>query len=292
MSIGIIGAGYVGRAIGSYFIDKGHNVVFYDVDGDVVRELRSDGLPATDDIADVVNMKYLFFNVPTPTDENGKQILDYVLDALNKVVQLIKRNREREHVIIIKSTVLPGSMEKFILPEIYGHLDSNKVGVIYSPEFITESHSTWIEEDKYMVSPENEYRLVIGEGEEKRWGDMLLEELYVQISVPVIRTDYKTAEFIKYASNNALAVKISYWNEVFLICQELGIDSTIVAKAVSLDPRIGVYGTVHGKAFGGKCLPKDLKAFVNFAKKHREIPLHEAALHINEYMKEKYGVRE
>ena len=97
---------------------------------------------------------------------------------------------------------------------------------------------------------------------------------------------------IKYASNCMLATKISYWNEIFLICKELGIDSQVVANIAGLDPRIGKYGTVHGKAFGGKCLPKDLKAFVAFAERYREVKLLKAVDDINEEMKNKYGVRE
>ena len=104
--------------------------------------------------------------------------------------------------------------------------------------------------------------------------------------------DNKTAEMIKYASNLALACRISFWNEIFLICKELGIDSNIVAKAAAYDPRIGKYGTIHGKAFGGKCLPKDLKAFITFAEKYHDIPLLKAVYEVNEYMKRHYGVRE
>jgi UDPglucose 6-dehydrogenase len=89
-----------------------------------------------------------------------------------------------------------------------------------------------------------------------------------------------------------LATKISYWNEVLLICKKLGIDSQAIADIVSLDPRIGKYGTVHGKAFGGKCLPKDLKAFVSFAERYRNASLLKAVEDINEELREKYGVRE
>nr|QNO53210.1 UDP-glucose 6-dehydrogenase AglM [Methanosarcinales archaeon ANME-1 ERB6] len=89
-----------------------------------------------------------------------------------------------------------------------------------------------------------------------------------------------------------LATKISYWNEIFLICEKLGIDCQEIADIVALDPRIGKYGSVHGKAFGGKCLPKDLKAFIHFAERHLNPKLLKAADEINEGMKEKYGVRE
>jgi UDPglucose 6-dehydrogenase len=89
-----------------------------------------------------------------------------------------------------------------------------------------------------------------------------------------------------------LATKISYWNEIFLISKKFGIDSQAVANIVGLDPRIGRYGSVHGKTFGGKCLPKDLKAFISFAEEYKELRLLKAVDDINEEMKEEYGVRE
>ena len=291
MKVGIIGAGYVGKAIGTYLREKEHDVIFYDNNPKVVDELQKKGLLASGTIEDSAKMRYIFISVPTPTDEKGNQVLDYIISAITNLATTLKETSE-EHIIIIKSTILPGTTEKLILPIIYKHITPEKVGVLYSPEFLTEIHGTWAENDKYAITVQNEYRLVIGEGKNKKWGDILLRELYSDIEVPVIRTNYTTAEIIKYASNNALAAKISYWNEVFLVCQEIGIDSEVVAKAASLDPRIGEYGTVHGKAFGGKCLPKDLKAFINFARIHRETPFHEAIDKVNEYMKIKYGVRE
>ncbi len=290
MDVGIIGSGYVGRTIGIYFADKGLDVIFYDINSTVIETIQSAGFSATNRVSEVTKAKYLFISVPTPTDENGEQNLKDIVSATRDAAQSIKD--KENHVIIIKSTILPGTTEKILIPTIYKYANPERLGIVYSPEFLTEIHNTWADDENYKITPKNEHRLVIGEGKDKHWGDMLLKELYNDISVPVIRADYKTAEMIKYTSNNALAARISYWNEVFLVCQELGIDSNIVAKAASLDPRIGVYGTVHGKAFGGKCLPKDLKAFVNFAGKYREVPLHTAVLEINEYMKRRYGVRE
>ncbi len=290
MDVGIIGSGYVGKAICKYFAGKEYDVIFYDIDPTVVKKLQSMGFSATSQVSEATKAKYIFISVPTPTDENGEQQLRYIVSATRDVARSI--DNKENHIIVIKSTILPGTTENILLPEIYKYANLESVGVIYSPEFLTEIQGTWTRSDEYRISPENEHRLVIGEGDNKYWGDLLLAELYRGITIPVIRTDYRTAEMIKYASNNSLAARISYWNEVFLICKELGIDSNVIAKAASLDPRIGVYGTVHGKAFGGKCLPKDLKAFVNFAKKYGDVPLHEAILKVNEYMKRKYGVRE
>lgn len=290
-SIGLIGAGFVGKAIGQYFVRKEYNVKFYDKNLNVVENLQNEGFNATAKIEELSKCKYLIVSVPTPTDSEGNQVLEHILDATMKIANIIKNSSE-EHIIILKSTLLPGTTQNIVVP-IFGKLsNADKIGVIYSPEFLTEINSTWIEDEKYNVTPENEYRLVIGEGEDKRWGDEMLEELYFDIAIPIIRTDYKTAEFIKYASNNALAARISYWNEIFLVCKELGIDSNIVAQAAALDPRIGKYGTIHGKAFGGKCLPKDLAAFIRFAKMYRTVPLHQAVKEVNDEMREKYGIRE
>ena len=291
MKTGIVGSGYVGKNIGRYMQEKKFEVKFYDVDNKIIAKLKNNGFNATVNINEISECKYIFVSVPTPTNSRGEQILEYIINAINKIVTALKNN-VTEHVIIIKSTLLPGTTEKVIIPMVNRMADKSKIGIIYSPEFITEIGNTWITDAKYNVTYDNDHRLVVGEGKNKKWGEILLKEIYSDINLPIIRTDYKTAEMIKYAANNALAARISYWNEIFLICKELGIDSNIVAQAASLDPRIGKYGTIHGKAFGGKCLPKDLRAFIEMAKMYSSIPLLEAVENINVKMKEKYGVRE
>ena len=103
---------------------------------------------------------------------------------------------------------------------------------------------------------------MIGEYDKKS-GDSL-EKLYASLKIPVIRTDLDTAEMIKYTSNLFLASKISFFNEIFLICEKLGLDAKYVSEAVAKDHRIGNYGIYGGKPFGGMCLPKDLNAFISF----------------------------
>jgi len=193
---------------------------------------------------------------------------------------------------VVKSTVVPGTTEKVVIPilEKYTGKKAGEFGICMNPEFLTEISGTWSTDENTKKDFFTEDRIVIGEYD-KRSGDVL-EELYKPLNKPIFRTDLRTAELIKYASNCMLATKISYWNEIFLICKELDIDSQIVANIVGLDPRIGKYGTVHGKAFGGKCLPKDLKAFISFAEKYRKPKLLKAVDEINEAIKEKYGVRE
>lgn len=240
----------------------------------------------------IENSDVSFICVPTPTTSEGIN-LSYIKEAA-KNIGIALASRQKYHVVVIKSTVVPTTSENVVISilEKYSGKKARdgEIGICMNPEFLTEIESSWTENKEYKMDFFTEDRIVIGE-HDKKSGDVL-EELYKPLNKPIFRTDLKTAEMIKYASNCILATKISYWNEVFLICKELGIDSQTVADIVGLDPRIGKYGTVHGKAFGGKCLPKDLKAFVSFAKEYKEAKLLKAVDDINEEMKEKYGVRE
>jgi len=283
--ISIIGSGWVGTAVGRGFSKLGYDVIFYDV---VEKDLPN----FTMDMDYVIeNSSISFICVPTPSTRDGID-LSYVKDATGKIGGSL-RDKEEFHLVVVKSTVVPTTTENVIIPTLEEHSGKRvgeEIGVCTNPEFLTEISSTWSKDEDAKKDFFTEDRIVIGEFD-KRSGD-ILEEIYKPLDKPIFRTDLRTAEMIKYASNCMLATKISYWNELFLICRELGIDSQVVAEIVALDPRIGKYGTVHGMAFGGKCLPKDLKAFISFADKYRKIRLLRAVEEINEEMKERYGVRE
>jgi UDPglucose 6-dehydrogenase len=297
--ISIIGSGFVGERVGRGLISLGHDVIFYDI--------VDKNLPYfTKDINYAVeNSNVSFICVPTPTTNDGID-LSYVKEAAKNVGDALT-SCQKYHVVVIKSTVVPRTTENVVIPilEKYSGKKAGGLpkavsvkalqskgffGVCMNPEFLTEIESSWTENKDYKKDFFTEDRIVIGEYD-RRSGDVL-EEIYKPLNKPIFRTDLKTAEMIKYASNCMLAMKISYWNEIFLICKKLGIDSRTIADVVSIDPRIGKYGTVHGKAFGGKCLPKDLKAFISFAKRYYEPKLLKAVDDINEEMKKKYGVRE
>jgi len=269
--------------------------MFYDIDLNKLNSLKKDNYQIADNIVDAVaKCDCSFICVPTPSADNGEIILDYISNASKECGKALKRKNEK-HIFIVKSTVLPGTTENKIIPLI--EENSDKIfdvdfGVIYNPEFITEIHATWTNDEEFQISPSNESRAMLGESKNKEWGGFLIKNLYRGLGFHIIRTDYKTAEMIKYASNCILATKISYWNEIYLICQKLGIDSKKVAEAVTLDPRIGKYGSVHGKGFGGKCLPKDIKAYISFAKKYADIKILKAVDEVNELMRNNYGVRE
>jgi UDPglucose 6-dehydrogenase len=285
MKIAIIGCGWVGSNVGIGFRSIGYDVIFYDI---VHKNLPN----FTDNINFAIeNSDISFICVPTPTKRNGID-LSCIKDASRKIGKALKYKSDY-YLVSVKSTIPPGTTENVIIPTLEKH-SRKKVGadfgVCVNPEFMTEIERSWTDDREYKKDFFTEDRIVIGEYD-KRSGDVL-EKLYKPLNKPIFRTDLKTAEMVKYASNCMLATKISYWNEIFLICKELGINSQVVAEIVSLDPRIGKYGTVHGKAFGGKCLPKDLKAFIKFAQKYRKPKLLKAVDEINEEMKEKYGVRE
>lgn len=292
--ISIIGSGWVGENVGRGLQELGNKVVFYDKSEERIHELGRRGLEATPDLTRAVeNSKISFLCVPTPT-EKGKINLTHLKSATEGLANSLEE-LEDYRVVVVKSTVVPGTTERVVIPTLEDHSDKKvgkDLGVCMNPEFLTEISDSWSDEEKFKRDFFTEDRIVIGEYDE-RSGD-LLEELYEPLEMPIIRTNLKTAEMIKYACNCALSTKISYWNDIFLICKRMNIDSDLVAQVAAMDPRIGKYGTVHGKAFGGKCLPKDLRAFINFAEKEldHEPKLLKAVEKINEHMAKNYGIRE
>jgi UDPglucose 6-dehydrogenase len=228
-------------------------------------------------------------------DTNNSHLDLSELIKVSKNIGKCLKKKKSFYIVVIKSTVIPTTVEEKVIPiiEKYSKKKLGKdFGVCINPEFLTEIHQTWTRNKFFQRDFFTEERIVIGESD-KSSGD-ILEELYRPLNIPIFRTDIKTAEMIKYASNAALSSKVSFWNEIFLICKLLGVDSKKVSDIVSMDNRIGKYGTIHGMAFGGKCLPKDLKALITFAEENLQFKpeiLH-AINHVNEYMKENYGIRE
>ncbi len=298
--ISIIGSGYTGSLIGKWFSKFGHKVIFCDVNKNTVENLTKEGYDSTQYIKRAVEETDIsFICVPTPT-ANGKIDLSYIKTVSEELGKEIK-NKSEYHLVVVKSTVAPKTTEDFVKPIIEkfsGKKCGEDFGLCANPEFLTQVNKTtkdlelqkWYKDNPNAIKTFEE-KAVIGEYDKKS-GD-ILEELFKNTDIPIFRTDLKTSEMIKYVHNLNLASRISYWNEIFLICNELSIDSKKVAEIVSTDSRIGKYGTLHGKAFGGTCLPKDLEAFVSFCKSHNIDPkLLEAVQSINKEMVEKHGIRE
>lgn len=290
--ISILGSGVVGTIVGKGFEKLGNEIKFYDINEERVKELCNLGLDATTNLSYVVHGSDIsFLCVPTPT-KNRKIDLTHVRSVTENLARCLKEKHDY-HVVVVKSTVVPPTTEKVVIPLLEEHSGKkvgSDIGVCVNPEFLTEIHRSWTDENTFIRDFFSEERVVIGEFD-KRSGDVL-QALYRPLKVPIFRTDLRTAEMIKYASNCCLLSRISYWNEIFLICNKMGIDAQRVADIVALDKRIGRYGSVLGEAAGGKCLEKDTIAFINSIKDVREPKLLQAVLDINRCMAKKYGRRE
>ena len=275
MKIGIIGSGIVGQATGIGLSYNGHHVKFHDIDGKRVLTLKNQGYDATEDIDEVMNHSdVVFVCVPTPTV--GDQIeLNTIIECTKNVADALPQT-DKYSVITFRSTIPPQTSRTKLLPlleEGSGLKSGDDFGVCMNPEFLREKSPL----DDFL-SPN---RIIVG-ALDRRSGTAL-KRAYSKFNCPMIVTDLDTAEMIKYASNTFLAAKISFFNEIFLICRKFGIDENIVSKAVALDSRIGKYGVKGGTPFGGMCLPKDLKAFINFVSSTGFDPvLLKATLQVNE----------
>jgi len=256
MNISIVGSGVVGAATGIGLKKLGHRVIFYDIDEKKLIELRSQGHEIRRNISDIImSTSISFICVPTPTLK-GATDLSFVKSVIFSISKPLQKKKDY-HLLAVRSTLLPGTTRKVIIPFLQKCCKSKNpedYGICYNPEFLR--HANALED---FLNPS---RVVIGEVNRKS-GD-ILTELYSPFGAPIIRTDPDTAEMIKHVSNFFLATKISFFNEIYMICQKLNIDHQIVSEAVSLDPRIGKYGVYGGKPFAGSCLPKDVEAFSEF----------------------------
>ena len=278
MKISIFGLGYVGCVSAACLAREGHDVIGVDVsqakvdminDGqspivekdldtilkDVVSGKGKGTLSATTDaIRAVLNSELSLICVGTPSNDNGSLRLDYIKSCANDIGRGLKQKNDY-HVIVARSTMLPGSVEDVIVREIEyisGKKSGDNFGAVMNPEFLRESTSI----DDFYNPPVT----VIGELD-KRSGDKV-EEMYHFLSAPIVRTEIKVAEMIKYANNTFHALKVTFGNEIGLLAKAIGIDSHKVMDIFCMDDKLNLspYYLKPGFAFGGSCLPKDLRA--------------------------------
>jgi len=294
MRVSIIGSGYVGIVTGMGFAELGNDVIFVDVDESKVNLINSAEPPiyekglkelmqknkgrffATSDYEKVVNNSEItFICVGTPSNEDGSIDLTYVKSAAKGIGEALA-NKDDFHVVVVKSTVVPGTTEEVVKPIIEkesGKEAFKEFGLAMNPEFLREGNAVYD-----FFNPD---RIVIGIKDER--SKETLKKLYSSFNCPKLITDIKTAEMIKYASNAFLATKISFANEIGNICKKLGIDSYDVFKGVGLDHRINPSFFRAGIGFGGSCFPKDVKALIARAEELDENPkLLKAVVEINE----------
>lgn len=276
MKISVIGTGYVGTVSAACFAELGHEVICVDIDPlkiDMINRgvppIYEDGLSellekhvgknlkATSDYDLAINNSEVsFICVGTPSNHDGKIDLGIVKAASASLGKTL-RKKKGYHVIVVKSTVVPETTEKAVLPII--EKESGKklgeFGIAMNPEFLREGKAV-----HDFMHPD---KIVVG-SLDKRSGD-IVASLYSGINCEVTRTNPRTAEMIKYVNNAFLATKISFSNEVGNICKELGIDTYEVMNAVGKDFRIGPHFLNSGAGFGGSCFPKDVKALIGKA---------------------------
>ena len=278
MKISIFGLGYVGSVSAACLADAGHDVLGVDVDEKKVANINAGlspvlepGLPEL--IADVVRSGKLratsgelqdsdlsIVCVGTPSNENGSLCLDYVRRAVQQIGAFIA-SRSTYHVVCIRSTVLPGTTESLVIPvleQTSGKKAGRDFGVCMNPEFLREGSSI----RDYHCPPFT----VIGELDQ-RSGDVIAQ-LYAGLPAPMIRTPLAVAEMVKYAGNAFHALKITFANEMGLLCKRLGVDGTTVLDVFCQDQKLNISRAYlqPGFAFGGSCLPKDLRALLYKAK--------------------------
>ncbi|MFZ3059438.1 MAG: UDP-glucose/GDP-mannose dehydrogenase family protein [Candidatus Methanoperedens sp.] len=277
MRISVIGTGYVGTVSASCFAELGHNVICVDIDSTKIDQINAGippiyeeglskllnkhagkGLSATSDYDFAVNNSDVsFICVGTPSDSDGNIDLSIVRAASASLGDALK-TKKNYHVVVVKSTVVPETTEKVVLPIIEEHSGkrAGDFGIAMNPEFLREGKAVYD-----FMNPD---KIVVG-SLDKKSGD-IVASLYSGLDCEVTRTNPRTAEMIKYVNNSFLATKISFSNEVGNICKKLGIDTYEVMSAVGKDFRIGPNFLNAGAGFGGSCFPKDVKALIGKAK--------------------------
>ena len=281
MHISIFGLGYVGTVCAGCFAASGHIVVGVDIsqqkvdlinaglapivepgiDELICRAQKQKRLRATTSVAEAVNStEASLVCVGTPSRPNGSLDLTYVTKVCEEIGTTI-RSKDVNHLVILRSTMLPGTTEEVALPCLErgsGRKAGQNLGVCYNPEFLREGSSI---KDFY-----NPPKIVIGESD-KASGDMVAE-LYHGIDAPLLRTSIRVAEMVKYTDNAFHALKITFANEIGNVCKGLGVDSHQVMSIFCEDRKLNLSPAYlkPGFAFGGSCLPKDLRALTHRAK--------------------------
>ncbi|MBM6997262.1 UDP-glucose/GDP-mannose dehydrogenase family protein [Paenibacillus sp. DXFW5] len=274
MNVAVIGTGYVGLVTGTVLSEIGHTVVCLDTDENKINTLIAGVSPIFEPGLEELlqrNMelgrlhfttkteqafkdsKVIFIAVGTPQGEDGAANLTYLKQAAKDIAFHVVQ----DVVVVVKSTVPVGAndmVEQIIRQYAKPGLD---IQVVSNPEFLREGHAV---QDTLHGD-----RIVIGADNEKA-GD-LVESVFNPIRIPILRTDRRSAEMIKYASNAFLAVKISYINQISNLCEALGADIRAVSDGMGMDRRIGREFLNAGLGYGGSCFPKDTEALVNLGRK-------------------------
>ena len=283
MIISIIGAGYVGLVAAACFANGGFRVLvstndpgkvktinagkapFFEpeLDSLLKKAVKSKTVKATNTRAEaILKSEVTFICVGTPSAADGSIDLGFIYAAAEEIGRSL-RKKESYHVVVVRSTVVPGTTDKVkdIIEKVSGKKAGKDFGVCMCPEFLRQGQAVY---DTF-----NPDRVVIGEHDRKAGKviEKLFKKFYKGKKVPILRMNTISAEMVKYVSNSILATKVSFINEIANICEKLnGVDVYEVAKGVGLDRRVGPLFLEAGPGFGGSCFPKDVNAILSFSR--------------------------
>ncbi len=295
MKIAVAGTGYVGLVAGVCFAEKGHNVTCVDVDEKKVRLMESGVSPIYEEGLEELMRKNnatgrlhyttdyqnayrdvdaIFIGVGTPEQPDGSANLSYIATVSRQIAESV----ERDCLVVVKSTVPVGTndkVEQFIRDFLIRDV---KVEVASNPEFLAQGSAV---HDTLHAA-----RIIIGT--ESREAEAVLKKIYEPFKLPIVSVGRRSAEMIKYACNDFLALKISYMNDIANLCELVGADIDAVAEGMSYDARIGSRFLNAGVGYGGSCFPKDTKALKYLARQNGyTLRTVEAAVDVNAEQKTK-----
>ncbi|HBI61247.1 MAG TPA: UDP-glucose 6-dehydrogenase [Lachnospiraceae bacterium] len=291
MKIAIAGTGYVGLVTAVCLAHHGHEVTCVDVDENKIKLMQSGKSPIYElDLEEMMQQnaerltytvdyqsaykdaEVIFIGVGTPEKKDGSANLSYVYSVAKQIAHSV----ERDCVVVVKSTVPIGTNDKIEALLQKERIHNVQIEVGSNPEFLAQGTAV---RDTLHAS-----RIVLGV--ESKHAENVLRQVYAGFEAPILVTNRRSAEMIKYASNDFLALKISYVNEIANLCEIVGADIQDVTQGMGLDPRIGNRFLNAGIGYGGSCFPKDTKALHWLANFHDyEIKTIKAAIEVNEQQK-------
>ena len=298
MNISIFGLGYVGAVSAGCLASLGHHVIGVDINKQKIEMINNGRSPTIEkDINSIINTSQLagrlyattsteeaVFNsdismicVGTPSLPNGDLNMKYVEQVCYDIGKSLLK-KENYHIIVVRSTIFPGCTEKFIIPileQASGRCVGKDFGIVFNPEFLREGTSV---EDFF-----NPPFTIIGHQDQR--SAEVAGKIYDGIDAPMITVPLKVAEMVKYANNSFHALKVAFANEIGTVCKLQGIDSHQVMDIFCLDKKLNLspYYLRPGFAFGGSCLPKDVRALLyNAHRMDLNLPVLEAILPSNE----------
>ncbi|MBM7839404.1 UDPglucose 6-dehydrogenase [Alkalihalobacillus xiaoxiensis] len=291
--IAVAGTGYVGLVAGVCFAEKGHQVTCVDIDSNKVEMMKAGTSPIFEaNLEELMQKNYaegrlnytidyqsayedadvIFIGVGTPELPDGSANLSYIATVARQIAESVIK----DCLVVVKSTVPVGTndkVEQFIQDFLVNDV---RIEVASNPEFLAQGSA--VHDTLYAE------RVIIGT--ESSWAKNILMDIYESFNLPIVSVNRRSAEMIKYASNDFLALKISYMNDIANLCELVGADIQEVAKGMSFDERIGSKFLNAGIGYGGSCFPKDTKALDYIAEQNGyELKTIKAAIDINNEQK-------